>query len=128
MLLSSRIIVRFVQPADITVLMADRAKLTGSLKYNELDTGKPFKRFWVDNWISPDASMEWDIKSAKAGEYETVLLVEGALGTKIEIRGPGNTLICELVSSGWNKIFVPANCPFLQEPAKLRLDFPKPRS
>jgi len=96
-----------VQPEGITVLMADRSKLSGGAKYNKLDPGKPFKRFWIDNWKSPDASIKWNITAPKTGEYEVAMLVEGAPGVEVEITGPDNTLTCELVRSGWDKVIVP---------------------
>ena len=75
-----------IQPEDITVLMADRSILSGGPKYNELDPGKPFKRFWVDNWKSPDASIEWKIIAPKAGEYKVAILIESEPGVDVEIK------------------------------------------
>jgi hypothetical protein len=95
-----------IQPNDITVLMGDRAKLSGGPEYKELDPGKPFKRFWVESGDAPDAAIEWNIAAPNAGEFEVTLLIEGASGDEIEITSDNNALVGELPHDGWDKVTV----------------------
>ncbi|TSA33823.1 MAG: hypothetical protein D4R64_13475 [Porphyromonadaceae bacterium] len=95
-----------IKPNDVTILMSDRAKLTGNLKVFNIDPTN-LKRFWVQNWKNPDDSFEWTLNAPADGLYTADMLIEGAPGNKIEIAGPVNSLICTLQVTGWDKIAVP---------------------
>ena len=98
-----------IQPNDITILMADRAKLSGAAEYKELDPGKPFKRFWVESGNTPDDAIEWNVATPKAGDYEVTLLIEGTTNDEIEITSHNNALVCALPHDGWDKVPVPGH-------------------
>jgi hypothetical protein len=92
---------------DITVLMGDRAKIYGGIKYNAVSGPNSFKRFWMENWKNPNDSFEWTVEAPKKGQYKADILISGAPGVKVEISGPNNKIICALQENGWDKLAVP---------------------
>ena len=96
-----------IQSNDLTILMSDRAKIYGGMKYYAHDGNKSHKRFWVENWTNTDESFEWAVVAPQDGRYRVDLLIAGAPGVKIEIAGPNNKLICALQENGWDKLAAP---------------------
>jgi hypothetical protein len=102
---SNNMVVR-VKSNDVTVLMSDRAKLTGNMKILNFDHYN-LKRFWVDNWKNADDSFEWTVEANHKGQFEVALLIEGIPGVSVEVSGPNNKLHIKLQRKGWDKIEVP---------------------
>jgi hypothetical protein len=96
-----------IKSNDVTVLMSDRAKIHGGMKYYAHDGDKSLKRFWVHNWTNTDETFEWTVEAPQDGLYKVDILIAGAPGVKVEIAGPNNKLICTLQENGWAKFAVP---------------------
>lgn len=119
-----------ILPNDITILMPDRAKITGNTKIFSTDRYN-LKRFWVGNWKSAADSFEWTVDVTKDGQYEATFLIAGDPGNTIEITSPANRLTCTLEHKGWDKITTPGKLSLLKgtnvitvkamEPANLKL-------
>ena len=95
-----------IKPNDVTILMSDRAKFNGGLKVYSADSYN-YKRFWVENWKSPDDSFEWTVEAPLDGKYKASILIAGNPGVKVELAGPINKLGCTLQEKGWDKVTVP---------------------
>ena len=91
---------------DITVLMADRARLTGGIKDFDAEPNSP-KRFWMENWTKPEDAFQWTVEAGKQSSCKIDLLISGLQGKQIEIAGPVNKLTCTLERKGWDKLEVP---------------------
>jgi hypothetical protein len=96
-----------VESNDVTVLMSDRARIHGGMKYHDHDGDKSLKRFWVQDWTGPDDSFEWTVEVPQDGGYKVDILIAGPPGARIEIAGPDNRLVCTLQENGWDKLAVP---------------------
>ena len=96
-----------IKSNDITVLMSDRAKIHGGMKYYPHNGEYHLKRFWVQNWTNADESFEWTVEAPQNGMYKVDILIAGAPGVKVEIAGPGNKIICTLQENGWDKLAMP---------------------
>jgi hypothetical protein len=96
-----------LQPDDVNVLMSDRAKINGGMKYYAHDGNQSHKRFWVQNWTKPEESFEWTVAAPHDGSYHGDMLIAGPAGLKVEIAGPKNKLIYALQENGWDKVAVP---------------------
>lgn len=92
---------------DVTVLMSDRAKIIGGMKYYAHHGDYHLKRFWVHNWTNADESFEWTVEAPQDGLYKVDILIAGAPGVMVEIAGPNNRLICILQENGWDKLAMP---------------------
>jgi hypothetical protein len=62
-----------VHPAAVTPLMASDAALSGGLK--EMYPGSAWKRFWVQNWKSPNDSFSWSLDVDKEEDYAITMLI-----------------------------------------------------
>ena len=96
-----------IKSNDITVLMSDRAMIHGGMKYYPHDGEYALKRFWVQNWTNSDESFEWTVEAPQNGLFKVDILIAGAPGVKVEIKGPDNKIICILQENGWDKLTAP---------------------
>lgn len=95
-----------VKSGDITVLMADRARMNGQMKIFNPEPAN-VKRFWVENWTKPEESFQWTVNARTNGLFKACLLIYGQPGVRIEIAGPSGKLTCTLQENGWDKLDVP---------------------
>ncbi|NQT51448.1 alpha-L-fucosidase [bacterium] len=93
-----------LDPKDIHVLMADRAKRNGTL--NVCVWGKPEGRAWVGNWQRPEDSFQWTVEAPAAAAYEVSVLAQGTAGAEAEIVGETGRLLFHL-PKGWDKLALP---------------------
>jgi len=97
-----------LDPKDINVLMADRAKRDGTLDVTVW--GKPEGRAWVQNWRRPEDFFQWVVDSPDEAPYEVSVLAHGTAGAQAEIAGEMSRLTFRL-PKGWDKLALPE--PFL---------------
>ena len=71
------------------------------------------KGMWIQSWNDPQQTFAWKVQVPKADKYSVDVLVSGALGSRIEIAGPRNTINVTIPEgndhwgNNWNKIPVP---------------------
>jgi hypothetical protein len=102
-----------LEPDAVAYLMADDASRSSGLKV-KLDDGRPevIKRFWVEDWRTPEQEFSWEVDAIKAGRYEVTLMVSAPAGSVLHLDGPKNSI--ELTTSqpakggyAWDRITPP---------------------
>jgi hypothetical protein len=96
-----------IESGGITVLMADRADRSGTLKEKLVWGQKPWGRAWVENWTNPDEFLRWTVVSAAPGSYQVDVLIAGQEGAKVEIRGDLARLEFTIPAGDWQRLRVP---------------------
>ncbi len=85
-----------LDPDRITVLMGSDAALLGSLKVRW--PGERPKRFWVENWRTPDDAFVWTIHSPQAAEYSASLVAVSCPKAVVNCAEPSSPVKLELTA------------------------------
>ena len=122
-----------VSPSDISYLMADRAQRSDTLKIKQEPGKEGVKRFWMEDWRNPAQFFDWKVDVAEPGDYEITLMVSAAPSTRIRVRGPRNTAICETTWAGkfnpgydWDRITLSTPLSLPKGQASIRAQLEKP--
>lgn len=83
-------------PDRTTVLMGSDAYLKGSLKIRWPD--QTAKRFWVENWISPNDSFTWTVNAPRSSEYLISMIVVSCPKAIVNCMEPSSPVEVEIAS------------------------------
>lgn len=83
-----------IHPDRINFLMADESEFSSSMEMLVSgEQGKErLKRFWVENWTTPDQGFKWELNTPEDGNYLIDVRISAPPGTEIEIQGPQGKL------------------------------------
>ncbi len=78
-------VARVVSSTATTVLLANDAHYSSTLKEFQPNPNKPFARFYVGTG-EPDQSFAWMINVREQGSYEVAIISEGASAVTVDVK------------------------------------------
>jgi len=95
----------------IAYLMADDATMSPGVRVNQSGPDA-IKRFWVEEWHSPEQEFSWTVNVVKPGKYQLTAMASAPTGSVVRVTGPTNVVeftTVQSLSNGyyWDRI-VPA--------------------
>jgi hypothetical protein len=120
-----------VPSRSIAYLMADEANRPSSLETRTDETNGMVKRFWVQNWRDPQQSFEWTLDVKQAGRYGVTLMISAPPGSKVQVEGPTDKLICETTQPRyggywWDRITLPTPLTLVAGKSSVRIRLLQP--
>ncbi len=94
-----------IETDQVTRLISGKAQLNGDIKIFMPE--ESFKFFWVENWKSPEQSIQWNIDS-KEGNYQVSTLVQLNNVSEnekviLELTDGKNSIQCSVSGNGWQR-------------------------